>query len=178
MKTQRVLTFSITPPPIEFNLPIKEFDPRSILGDSAKFTPEINGPADCDGITNFQTLITKASHLKKDDGLRLLFSNGLDTGRNTMTGEDKIKNFANLPSADPDLLFSLYLQPEQKILQYFYSTYGITYIESVRRVILHPSGALFLMYVCRYEDGKSWACNCSPLGKYRVAHHNILLLNG
>jgi hypothetical protein len=109
-------------------------------------------------------VITKAVFLPKDEGHKLLFPLTLK-GEANLTAKDKIKAFAQLRLADPDLLWSLYMEKGQKTLCYLHDTYGITWMESLRRLLVRPDGgqdSLCLYQVSRY----SWLH--APYGRVNI----------
>ncbi len=138
-----------------FDFPIIEFDPEAVFGSGWKFAPEINGPAENDGVTGFQEAVLKASILPKDQGYRLLFATGLTAGNKVITGENRIKVIPNVNFADPDLPWSLYKEGDQRTLRYFHDTYGVNWMESLRRILLSPRGGQCALCIRRDIDG-SW----------------------
>jgi hypothetical protein len=67
----------------------------------------------------------------------------------------RIKVLATINLADPDLLWSLYKKKGQMTLHYLYQTYGVTWFEALRRIILDPIGIRYSLYLSLNTDG-SW----------------------
>lgn len=138
-----------------FDFDIVEFDPAAVFGSGWKFGEEINGLPDNDEITVFQKAIEKASTLPKDDGRNLLFPTGIETGNKVITGDDRIKVLSAVNLSDPVFLWSLYKEDGQKTLHYLHDTYGVTWMESLRRILLNPAGNRCALFLNRVSDG-SW----------------------
>ena len=170
----KALQFSITTM-VSFTLNLVTLQPATDIGADWKWADEINGPKDNDGITAFQRVIVEASTLPKEEGYKLLFADGLAKGQASITGDDKIKALASRNLGDPDLLWSLYKEEGQKTLRYLHDTYGVVWMESLRRILCSPGGRRASLYLCRGVDG-SWDWRCSWLGRSRVASLPALVL--
>lgn len=161
--------------PHNFDFDIVEFDPAAVFGSGWKFGEEINGLPDNDEITVFQKAIEKASTLPKDEGRNLLFPTGIATGNKVITGEDRIKVLSAVNLSDPVFLWSLYKEDGQKTLHYFHDTYGVTWMESLRRILLSPDGGRCALCLFRDSDG-SWYYYYRWLGNGRNVDNPALSL--
>ena len=148
------IEFSITIV-INFLLKIIGLNPATDIGEGWSFEKEINGAEGNDGITAFKEAIQKAALLPKEEGRKLLFATGLAEGATSITGEDKIKALSKRALADPDLGWSLYKEEGQKTLRYLHDTYGVTWMEFLRRVLRSPGGSRVSLYLYRGDVG-SW----------------------
>jgi hypothetical protein len=169
------LTFII---PLTFSLPILTLNPTTDIGSDWKFVPdELHGPAESDGITAFQELIVQASALPKEQGKALLFATGLADDQEVITGEDRLKVLAGRNHADPNLLWSLYKEDGQKTLRYLHDTYGVVWMEGLRRLLLNSHGSRSGFYLCRdgYDVG-SWDWHYYWLDDDRDADDAALVL--
>lgn len=141
---------------LQFGLKIVRFDPALVFDWGWKLESVVYGPRGNDGISAFQSTIEKASLVSKDEARNMLFASGLSDGNTVVKGEDKIKALSNVNHADPDLIYSLYIEEGQQTLRYLYETYGITWMESLRRIIF-ASFRRCSLYLFRKDDG-SWSC--------------------
>lgn len=131
----KTLQFTITPAPVEFSIQIHAFDAYKIFGYNCYFEDTVYG-LDQDGITGFAQSLTKASSVfgeERDEVLSQIFPTGITQGK-TITGDKRLKALKDKKLADPDLLYSLYLEKEQKTLNYVNNAFDITYIEACRRI--------------------------------------------
>ena len=140
---------------VEFTIKVIGLNPKKDLGKGWSFVRKVNGAKENDGITAFKNTILKAAALPKDQGYELLFATGIAGGATDIKGEDRIKVLAKSNLADPDLLWSLYKEEGQKTLEYLYDTYGVIWMESLRRVLCNQFGSLFSLFLYRENDG-SW----------------------
>lgn len=157
------------PPPFDLDLDIIPFNPAAVFGEGWKFEDEkgiINGLGD--GITSFGEILAKAVVLlpsQKDEALKLLFPTGLGEDQNAITGEDRLKALADRFLADPDLGWSLYKEEGQKTLKFLHDTFGVTWMEFLRRTFRDPNRRRYALLLYRRGDGSwHWHAECwSPL---------------
>ncbi len=169
-----ILEFSITTV-VKFAISILSFTPATDIGKDWKFSEEIFGRKGKDGLTAFKEVIIEAAKLPKEEGYNLLFKTGLPEGETVIIGEKKLEAFADENLADPDLLWSLYKEEGQKILRYLHDTYGITWMEALRRILLRSDGLRCSLYLCRLDVG-SWLWDCTWLDDVRSARRVALVL--
>lgn len=154
------------PPPFVLDLNIIPFDPVGSFGNGWRFEDEgitINGLGD--GITGFVETLAKAVSMlpdKKEEALKLLFLTELSEGQPYITGEDRLKASTNRFLADPDLGWSLYQEKGQKTLRFLHDTFGVTWIEFLRRTLCYPDGSCCALFLCHKLDD-SWGRNYSWL---------------
>jgi hypothetical protein len=166
------LQSSILPAPFGFNLDLDiiPFDPIAVFGEGWKFEDEngiINGLGN--GVTGFVDTITKAVALlpdKKEEALKLLFPTGISKNQTIITGEDRLSALADRFLADPDLGWSLYKEEGQKTLRFLHDTFGVVWMEFLRRTLRGPGRDRYALYLCRNDDG-SWYWNVRWLDNNR-----------
>lgn len=155
MKAQQILKFTIVQPVIDFGLDLVEFDP-AFFGSGWNFAPEVNGLNNNDGITSFQDVIVKASSLPEKEGYRLLFTKISLPKGTSINPEKMIEKLSDLNLADINLFWSLYREPDQKILCYLRKVYGVTFMESFRRIIVSPKGYRCWISLRWNKEDSSW----------------------
>jgi hypothetical protein len=143
--------------PIGGQLDICQFNPVPYYGKRCKYEPEINGVGD--GLTDFGQTLLNAYDLvqqdRKEEALNLYFPTGLAKGQRFFTGEDQIKALENRILADPDLLWSLCIQRNQKTLHWIYDVFKVGSIHAIRRVfkISPPYGHRHALCAIRMNSG-------------------------
>ncbi len=172
MKT--LLEFTVTVV-ISFALKIINLKPQTDIAEDWKLAGVVHGSANNDGITAFKDVIVKAASLPKKKGYKLLFADGLAKGETVITGEDRIKVLACRALADPDLGWSLFKEKGQKTLRYLYDTYGVKWMEFLRRELCDLDGRRNSLSLFRRDDG-SWGRSNRWLSDYRNARHPALVL--
>ncbi len=169
-----ILNFRITTS-TDFALSIVSLDPAQDIGAKWKFDKQVYGATGNDGITAFKDVIVRAAGMPKDDGRKLLFATGLAEGDNVITGEARLTALAGRNLADPDLGWSLFKEEGQKTLRYLHDTYGVVWMEALRRILLNPDGNRRSFSLCRRDDG-SWDWDYRWLDSGRNAQREALVL--
>ncbi len=165
-EVRRVVRFNIK---IVRFYPERDFDPSLGL----KFEPKINGLAGNDGVANFERALRMIAGLQREEEKKLLFASGLDGDTVYQTAEDRIKALANRELADPDLGWSLYKEKGQKTFRYLHDTYGVTWIEFLRRVMRGVDDRRYSLCFVHQNDGM-WKADISWLGSNRSINHPAL----
>lgn len=169
MKTIRVRIRTIIT--LEFQL--ISFNPEKDIARLWAFGDKTNGPLENDGITAFKRVIAKAATLPREEGYKLLFATGL-VGTTWISLEDRIRILSARAMADPNLLWSLYKEKGQKTLRYLYNTYGVTWMESLRRCVCFQGGNEHTLHLFRKKGGR-WDWDYF-WGEARTAVHPALVL--
>lgn len=150
-------------------------NPATDLSEVWSFDNKVNGPETNDGITAFKEVLIKAAALPKDEGYKLLFATGIVKGATYITGEDRIKALAKSNLADPDLLWSLYKEEGQETLHYLHDTYGVKWMEALRRVLRDTDGRRCSLLLGRLGNG-SWSHIADDLRAERSATLPALII--
>jgi hypothetical protein len=158
-----------------FTLIIRGLNPAIDMGSGWRYLNEQYGLAESDGITSFAEAVQQAATLPKEEGKTQLFVSGITKGKSTVTGGDRLKALAGRKLADPDILWSLFKEKDQKILHYLHDTYNVRRIEGLRRLLLSPLSrqCAFNLYLC--NDG-TWTWGDSWLDSERTSDDTALVL--
>jgi hypothetical protein len=169
MEKNQILKFTI-PGLREFILPIHDFDPTVPFGPGWGFDEKIYGLADSDGITRFAELLEQAATVTRDEGYNMLFSTRLNRGQSIETLNDKTL-------ADPDLIWSLLMEEGHAILNYLHDSYGVTYLEVLRRLLISREGYHCALCVYRDQADRKWRISCRWLGRLPGPEDPAILLS-
>jgi hypothetical protein len=161
----------------DFTLSLIHLIPAIVFDDGSKFEQAINGVGD--GVTGFVENLVEAHKLHqsghKQEAVNLLFLTGLGENQTLITGEERIQALKDCPLADPDLLFSLVKQEGQVILRWLYDTFGVTWMEALRRTFLGREGLRFTLCLYR-RDGGHWVWSNGMLNGERGRDKTALVL--
>ncbi|MES2408946.1 MAG: hypothetical protein V4509_01425 [Patescibacteria group bacterium] len=154
---------------INFCLNILRFD-LAAFGKKVSFDESmVHGAPNNDGISTFLDIVKKASLLSKQNGKKLLFVHAYGKEK------ERLKAMSDRNLADPDLGWSLVKEKGQKTLAYLYNTYGVKYIQVLRRVVCLEGvdHTRYYMLLCRNPDGR-WVCVMDSLDQ-ELAHDALIL---
>lgn len=137
-----------------------QFDPSSFIG--AGWAPW-HGDANGDGLTGKIDQDERSLALKEIDWVRVVFQHFLRDGETIITGEENLKRQKAVGHIRfGGNVFASLWQDYQKnkknsVLEWLYTTHGITFISFFGLVLRDPDGGRFVLCLCRGGGGWDWS---------------------
>lgn len=146
----------------------KLFDHTEFLGSGWSIW---KGSVSGDGTSGAENVDLRSLSLPKIDLDLFLFETCLKEGENSITGFEKLRRLEKMSKFirfGDNVFLGLWLDyqtnKENSVLETFYRTRGVIYLDFFGTIFRSPGGNPHVLYLCRFDDDR-WRRRCNWLGR-------------